>query len=51
MLDFPILTRADGAMNLLTDGQMVTLDPQKGIVYKGSVTSDDEMIPTICSPS
>jgi pyruvate kinase len=51
MLDIPILTRADGAMSLLADGQIVTLDPVKGIVYKGSVTSDDEMIPTICSPS
>jgi pyruvate kinase len=50
MLDIPILTRADGAMNLLADGQSVTLDPQKGIVYKGSFTNDDEMIPTICSP-
>ncbi|MBS0604402.1 MAG: pyruvate kinase [Verrucomicrobia bacterium] len=51
MLDVPILTRADGAMSLLTDGQMVTLDPQKGIVYKGSIMNDDEMIPTICSPA
>jgi len=49
MLDIPILTRADGAMTLLKDGQIVTLDPQKGIVYKGSIASDDEMIPTICS--
>lgn len=50
-LDIPILTRADGAMSLLTDGQTVTLDPHKGLVYKGSIESDDEMIPTICSPS
>ncbi|MGC1878897.1 MAG: pyruvate kinase [Rhabdochlamydiaceae bacterium] len=50
-LDIPILTRADSAMNLLTDGQTVTLDPHKGIVYKGSITNDEEMIPTICSPA
>ncbi len=49
-LDIPLLTRADGAMSLLADGQTVTLDPNKGIVYKGSILSDDEMIPTICSP-
>ncbi len=49
MLDIPILTRADGAMSLLKEGQTVTLDPQKGLVYKGSISSDDEMIPTICS--
>ncbi len=51
MLDIPILTRADGAMKLLSEGQIVTLDPERGIVYKGSIENDDEMIPTICSPS
>lgn len=50
-LDIPIITRADGAMSLLTDGQVVTLDPQKGIVYKGSIKSEDDLIPTICSPT
>lgn len=49
--DIPLLTRADGAMALLRDGQIVTLDPNKGIIYKGSITNDDEMIPSICSPS
>jgi pyruvate kinase len=48
-LDIPLLTRADGAMTLLKEGQIVTLDPQKGIVYKGSIPNDKEMIPTICS--
>lgn len=50
MLDIPILTRADNAMSLLAEGQIVTLDPQKGIVYKGSIADDEEMIPTICQP-
>ncbi len=50
MLDIPLLARADGAMNLLQEGQLVTLDPQKGLVYKGSISQDEEMIPTICSP-
>ena len=49
-LDIPLLTRADGAWNQLQDGQLVTLDPQKGIVYKGSIGSDEEMIPQICMP-
>jgi phosphohistidine swiveling domain-containing protein len=35
----------------LTDGQIATLDSNKGIVYKGSVMDDDEMIPTISYPS
>lgn len=49
MLDIPLLLRSDGAMNLLQDEQLVTLDPQKGIVYKGSIASDEDMIPTMCS--
>ena len=48
-LDIPLLLRADGAMSLLHEGQLVTLDPKKGIVYKGSVTMEDEMIPGMCS--
>jgi len=49
-LDIPIVVRADGAMGLLKDGQQVTLDPEKRIIYKGSVGTDEEMIPKICSP-
>ena len=49
-LNIPIVTRADGALSLLKDGQLVTLDPLKGIVYKGSIASDEEMIPLICPP-
>ena len=49
ILDIPVLIRCDGAMTLLKDDQFVTLDPQKGIVYKGSIASDEEMIPTMCT--
>ena len=48
MLEIPLLVRADGAMTLLQDEMLVTLDPQKGIVYKGSISEDEEMIPRIC---
>lgn len=48
-LDIPIVARADGAMSLLHDGQLVTLDPEKKIIYKGSIGTDEEMIPKICS--
>jgi pyruvate kinase len=48
MLDIPLLLRADGAMTLLKEGLLVTLDPQKGIVYKGSISNDEEMIPKLC---
>jgi pyruvate kinase len=48
MLDIPLLMRSDGAMSLLQEEQHVTLDPERGIVYKGSITSDEEMIPSMC---
>lgn len=33
----PILIRADGATSTLKEGQLVTLDPDKALVYKGVV--------------
>ena len=48
-LDIPFLGRADGAMSLLQDDLQVTLDPEKGILYKGSIASDEELLPSICS--
>lgn len=35
----PILVRADGAMSILKEGQLVTLDPGKLLVYKGVALS------------
>lgn len=35
-LDIPLIVRATGALNLLKEGQLVTLDPQKGILYNHS---------------
>lgn len=36
-LDKPALVRADGALTMLKEGQLVTLDPAKALVYKGTV--------------
>lgn len=36
--DIPIVIRADGALSVLKDGQVVTLDPEKKVVYKGNVS-------------
>lgn len=36
-LDKPILLRADAACSILKDGQTVTLDPEKALVYNGIV--------------
>jgi pyruvate kinase len=38
-LDIPIVLRADGALAALRDGQVVTLDPEKKVVYKGASLS------------
>ena len=37
MFSKPIIVRADAAWSVLKEGQLVTLDPQKVIVYKGVV--------------
>jgi pyruvate kinase len=37
--EIPVMTRADGAMSLLQEGEEITLDPQRGLVYRGSEES------------
>lgn len=37
-LQKPLITRADGAFRILREGQLVSLDPGKALVYKGVVT-------------
>ncbi len=34
--EISVMSRADGAMSILKEGDEVTLDPQKGLVYRGS---------------
>jgi pyruvate kinase len=41
-LAIPIICRADGALSALQEGQLVTLDPENGIVYKGSFSAKEE---------
>ncbi|MFI0434946.1 MAG: pyruvate kinase [Parachlamydiaceae bacterium] len=38
----PILLRADAACQILKEGQLITLDPEKALVYKGVVLPDLE---------
>lgn len=35
--DKPVIVRADAASQILKEGQLVTLDPEKALVYKGAV--------------
>ncbi len=37
--EISVMTRADGAMTLLKENEEVTLDPQRGLVYRGSEES------------
>lgn len=37
--EIPVMYRADGAMAILSEDEEVTLDPQKGLVYRGSETA------------
>ncbi len=36
-LEKPIIPRADGALRVLNEGQLITMDPERGLVYKGVV--------------
>lgn len=36
-LNKPLIVRADAASQILKEGQLVTLDPEKALVYKGAV--------------
>ena len=49
-LDIPIIIRADQALCRLQDGQTVTMDPEKGTVYKKISSSTEEDIPGISDP-
>lgn len=47
-LNIPLLVRADGAVTILKEGQMVTLHPNMGLVFEGIVESEDEMLHQVC---
>ena len=36
-LDLPVIVQADIATEILKEGQLVTIDPQKGLVYNGII--------------
>ncbi|MBF5059339.1 pyruvate kinase [Candidatus Neptunochlamydia vexilliferae] len=45
----PIVVRADAACCVLKKGQVVTLDPAKGLIFAGVVESEEEMLRQVCS--
>ncbi|MDN3504062.1 MAG: pyruvate kinase [Rhabdochlamydiaceae bacterium] len=46
--DLPIITRADNALSILQENQFVTLESGKGIVFKGSTSSEDDLYSDKC---
>lgn len=47
-MKIPLLVRADAACSILEKGQLVTLDPMKGLVFEGVVESEEEMRDQVC---
>lgn len=39
--EISVMSRADGAMSILKEGDAVTLDPQKGLIYRGTLATDE----------
>ncbi len=39
--EIPVMIRADGALSVLQEGEEVTLDPQRGLVFRGSESSKE----------
>lgn len=42
--EISVMSRADGAMLVLKEGEEVTLDPQKGLIYRGSEESTSPVL-------
>ena len=46
--NIPCVTRADGAGALLREGQFVTLEPAKGLVFKGNIEEESDVMQRVC---
>jgi pyruvate kinase len=43
------ITRAESAVNLVKEGEYVTLAPNKGVVFRGEVSKEEDIIAAVCS--
>ncbi len=50
-LEIPLVLRADGALGLLREGQLVTIDPSKGLIFKGYMENDEDVLNRYCKVS
>ncbi len=46
--NIPLLKRADSASSILREGQIVTLDPSKGLIFNGVLESEEKMVSKVC---
>lgn len=44
----PVITRAESACSLIKEGEFITLDPIKGIVFRGAVSTEEEVMKSVC---
>jgi pyruvate kinase len=47
-LKLPCLVRADGAAGVVKEGKLVTLDPQAGLVFKGLLENESDVMQRFC---
>lgn len=44
----PALVRSESACSLIKDGEWITLYPEKGAVFRGKISSEEEVIKNVC---
>lgn len=45
----PFITRVESATTLIKEGEWVTIAPNKGVVFRGQVTHEEDVIRQVCS--
>lgn len=46
--NIPVMIRAESACSLIKEGEFVTLDPVKGIVFRGAISTEEEVMKGVC---
>jgi len=44
----PYIVRAESACSLIKEGEFITMYPGKGVVFRGRIASEEEVIKTVC---
>lgn len=46
--NIPFIVRAESACSLIKEGEFVTLYPEKGVVFRGKISTEEEVLKTVC---